>query len=77
MIIKVIQLFALLVTALAIIPSAAHMAAMPNKIGMSQADYFIAQGIYSGWSFLGVLWLLALFANTALASVSRSQAWPM
>lgn len=43
---------------------------------MSQTDYFIAQGIYSGWSVLGVLWLLALLANTALASVSRSQAWP-
>ncbi|WP_029620665.1 DUF1772 domain-containing protein [Pseudorhizobium marinum] len=76
MIIKVLQFFALLVTALAIVPSAAHMAAMPNKIGMSQADYFIAQGIYSGWSLLGVVWLLALIANTALASVTRSQAWP-
>jgi hypothetical protein len=77
MIMKVIQFFALLVTALAIVPSAAHMAAMPNKIGMSEADYFIAQGIYSGWSFLGVLWLLALLVNAALASLSRSQVWPM
>jgi hypothetical protein len=76
MIIKVIQFLALLVTALAVVPSAAHMAALRNKIGMSEADYFIAQGIYSGWSLLGVLWLLALLANAALASGSRSQAFP-
>jgi cobalamin synthase len=77
MIIKVTQFFALLTTALAFVPSAVHVAAMWNKIRMSQTDYFIAQGIYSGWSVLGVLWLLALLANTALASVSRSQAQPV
>jgi hypothetical protein len=76
-IIRVTQFLALLATALALFPSAAHLAAMPNKIGMAQSDYFIAQSIYSGWSFLGLLWLLALFASAGLAFVTRSQVWPM
>jgi hypothetical protein len=74
---KFTQFLALLAAALAVIPSSAHLAAMPNKIGMSQSDYFVAQSIYFGWSVLGVLWLAAILASAALAVVSRKQVWPL
>jgi hypothetical protein len=32
---------------LALVPSGAHLAALPNKMAMAQAAYFIAQQIYA------------------------------
>ena len=33
----------------------AHLFALPNKIGMTEAQYFIAQSVYQGWSLLAVV----------------------
>ena len=76
MTLRMLQFLAILVSALALIPSGAHLAALPNKIGMAQADYFTAQGIYSGWAILGWLWPLAFATNAGLAVASRAQHWP-
>jgi hypothetical protein len=35
-----------MLTALALVPSGAHLAALPNKMAMAQAPYFVAQQIY-------------------------------
>ncbi|XSG82575.1 MAG: DUF1772 domain-containing protein [Methyloligella sp. ZOD6] len=74
--VRAIQFLAIIVTALALIPSGAHLAALPNKIGMPQDEYFTVQAIYSGWAILGWLWPIALVANGVLAILVRSQPWP-
>lgn len=76
MAIRTIQFLAIIVTALTLIPAGAHLAALPNKIGLSQADYFTVQGIYRGWAILGWLWPSALILNALLAILMRSQAGP-
>ncbi|WP_271898369.1 hypothetical protein [Candidatus Phyllobacterium onerii] len=50
--VKIIQFLAIVISALALIPAGAHLAALPNKIALPQADYFTVQGIYYGWPFL-------------------------
>jgi len=73
---RIVQFVAILIGALALIPSGAHLAALPNKIGLGQWDYFLVQGIYRGWWVLGMLWVAALVVNLVLAAVVRSQAGP-
>ncbi|QEL27100.1 DUF1772 domain-containing protein (plasmid) [Bosea sp. F3-2] len=73
MAIRTIQFLAVIVTALTLIPAGAHLAVLPNKIGLSQADYFTVQGIYRGWAILGWLWPSALLLNSLLAFLVRSQ----
>jgi hypothetical protein len=76
MTIKIIQFLAVVVSALALIPAGAHLAALPNKIAMPQANYFVVQGIYYGWAMLGLLWPAALVIDILLAIFVRSQVWP-
>ena len=76
MTLRMVQFAALAVTALALVPSGAHLAALPNKIGLSQTDYFIVQGIYRGWAALGTLWPAALIMNALLAYLMRAQVAP-
>src|SRR4051794_2080486 len=38
----------------------AHVFALPNKTSLDQADYFIVQQTYRGWSLLGIAVLGAL-----------------
>jgi hypothetical protein len=64
---RILLFAALVLTALAFAPGAAHLFALPNKIGLSQSDYFIAQGIYRGWALLGFVLFGALFTDLALA----------
>jgi len=70
------QFIALVLTALALVPVGAHLFALPNKIGMDETDYFVAQRIYDGWAVLGVVLIGAIIANAAAAIASRRQAWP-
>lgn len=76
MTVRAAQFLALAISALAIVPSAAHLAALPNKIGLPAAEYFAAQGIYRGWAILGLLWPAAIAANGVLAYVVRNQQSP-
>src|SRR5437867_1280271 len=54
MALRLIQFLAIMLTALALVPSGTHLAALPNKMAMAQAAYFIAQQIYAGWALLGI-----------------------
>jgi hypothetical protein len=49
----------------------AHLAALPNKMAMAQAAYFVAQQIYAGWALFGIVLFGALVANLAHAIVLR------
>ena len=65
MALRLIQFLAIMLTALALVPSEAHLAALPNKMAMGQAAYFIAQQIYAGWALFGIVLFGALAANLA------------
>jgi hypothetical protein len=71
MALRLIQFLAIILTALALVPSGAHLAALPNKMAMEQADYFAAQQIYNGWALFGIILLGALAANLAHGIVLR------
>jgi hypothetical protein len=64
---RIVSIFALVFTALAMVPYGAHLFALPNKIGMTEAQYFIAQSIYQGWSLLAVVLIPAMLLNIAVA----------
>lgn len=71
-----LSLAALVLAALALVPAGAHFFALPNKIGLTQEDYFNAQGIYRGWSLFGVVLIGSLAANLALTVSLRRERIP-
>src|SRR5216684_1763025 len=73
---KIVQFLALTLTALALVPSGAHLCALPNKINLVAEQYFIVQNIYRGWSLFGVALIGALIANLALALMLRGRGAP-
>jgi hypothetical protein len=73
---KIVQFLALTLTALALVPSGAHLFALPNKINLVAEQYFIVQNIYRGWSLFGVALIGALIANLALALLLRGRGAP-
>jgi hypothetical protein len=68
---RLTQFLAIILTALALVPSGAHLAVLPNKIAMAQAAYFVAQQIYTGWALFGIFLFGALAANLAHTIVLR------
>lgn len=65
---KIVSFLSLFFTALALCPYVAHLMSFPNKMEMSREEYFIAQQVYSGWSYSAILILLS-FISTILLSV--------
>ena len=65
MALRLVQFLAIMLTALALVPSGAHLAALPNKMAMAQAAYFVAQQIYAGWALFGIVLFGVLVANLA------------
>ena len=71
MALRLTQFLAIMLTALALVPSVAHLAALPNKMAMVQDAYFVAQQIYAGWALFGIVLFGALLANLAHTIVLR------
>ena len=67
---------AVVLTALALVPVGAHLAALPNKIGLPKEQYFVAQGVYRGWALFGLVLFGALAANLTLAVMLRRRRAP-
>jgi hypothetical protein len=76
MTVKTVHFFAIILTALALVPGGAHLFALPNKIGLAQDPYFIVQSIYRGWALFGIVLFPALAANLAVAVMLRHQRAP-
>jgi hypothetical protein len=74
--VKLLQFVAMVLTALALVPFGAHLFALPNKIYLSESDYFVAQNIYRGWALLGIVLIGASLANFALTILIRGQRAP-
>jgi hypothetical protein len=75
-VLKIVQFLALALTALALVPSGAHLFALPGKISLGAEQYFIVQNVYRGWSLFGIVLIGALIANLALALLLRGRGAP-
>lgn len=71
MALKAVQASAVLLTALALVPSGAHLFELPNKVGLPRDAYFAAQGLYRGWALFGFVLFGALAADLALVAALR------
>jgi hypothetical protein len=69
-----LRVLAVVLTALAFVPSAAHLLEMPRKLALGQAEYALVQGLYRGWAIAGAVWVAALVAQVMLAAALRRQA---
>ena len=69
MALRLVEFLAVMLTALALV----HLAALPNKMAMAQAAYFVAQQIYAGWALFGIVLFVANLAHTiVLRELDRS-----
>ena len=59
----------MILTALAFVPGGAHLFELPNKIALSEREYFVAQSIYRGWALFGSVIVAAVAANLLVASM--------
>jgi hypothetical protein len=75
MMVRVVGFLALVFTAVSLVPYGAHLFALPNKIAMTEAQYFMAQSVYAGWAWLAVVLIPAMLINIAYALLLRHQ-WP-
>ena len=73
MVLKTFQFLAVILAALALVPSGAHLLALPNKIALLQDTYYVVQHSYRGWALLGAVIIAALIANGALAVLVRNR----
>ena len=64
---RIAAFLALVFTALALVPYGAHLFSLPNKIGMTQEHYFIAQRAYDNWALMSLILFPALLFNIVLA----------
>jgi hypothetical protein len=73
MALKTVMFLAVVLTALALIPYGAHLFALPNKIGMTREQYYVAQSAYNGWALLSVILIPAMLVNIVLAVMLRGE----
>lgn len=64
------QLLALVMTAVALAPAAAHVLELPNKLPMHREEYLTVQQVYRGWNRLGFVVVAALLATLWMAVVA-------
>jgi hypothetical protein len=76
---QALRFFAIILTGLALVAPGAHLLELPNKIGLSEDQYFTVQTIYQGWWMVGLVLPAAFFANLGLAitagRANRSAFW--
>jgi hypothetical protein len=73
---RILQLGAVLLTALELVPSGAHLFELTHKIGLSQDSYLIVQQIYRGWALFGIVLIAAIVTNLAIAVALWRRAQP-
>jgi hypothetical protein len=75
---RLLKFAAILLTALALVPSGAHLFELPNKIDLPEQAYFTVQGIYRGWALFGAVLIPAAIVDLLLAAAlwrRREPAW--
>src|SRR4030095_5237983 len=71
--VTLLRFSSILFPALALVPAAAHVLELPNKIALSLPEYLIVQQIYRGWAYVGVIVVAALLSTAALTFATRGQ----
>ena len=71
---SLVQLLAVVLTAVALVPAAAHVLELPNKLPMPREEYLTVQRMYRGWQFAGFVVVAALIATLSLAIVAEGEA---
>lgn len=66
------RFLAIVLTALALAPGLAHVLELPHKIVLDRQDYLVVQGLYRGWSLLGIVLLGALATFLALCAAAAA-----
>jgi hypothetical protein len=78
---RLVQLLAIVTTALYLVPTAAHLFELPHKMALSPSEYMTVQQIYAGWELFGIVIAIALvatLANTLLVRADRRAfAWSL
>jgi len=67
-------LLALVLTAIALAPGAAHVLELPNKLPMHRDEYLTVQRVYRGWAYLGIVVVAALAATLWFALIADGPA---
>jgi hypothetical protein len=75
--VRILQLMAILLTALALVPGGAHLLEIAHKIDLDRESYVAVQQIYRGWALLGSILVAAIVVNGLGAVAMRSQTMPM
>lgn len=52
---RIFAFAAIVLTAIALVPSGAHLFELPGKIALDRDAYFTVQRIYAGWSLFGIV----------------------
>lgn len=71
---SLVQLLALVLTAVALAPAAAHVLELPNKLPLARDEYLTVQQVYRGWNRLGFVVIAALLATMWMAVVADESA---
>jgi hypothetical protein len=70
---KALQVIAVVLVALCLVPTGAHLLEMPGKMAMGKDAYFATQLIYNGWALFGIVEAAAIVATLLLAWIERGQ----
>jgi len=64
--VRSLNLTAVVLTVIALMPGAAHVFELPGKLSLPQQDYFIVQQIYRGWAWFGTVIIAAGLVDLVL-----------
>ena len=67
--VSALELMALVLTAVAFVPAAAHVIELPNKLPLPRDAYLTVQRIYRGWAYFGFVVIGALLVTAWLAVI--------
>jgi hypothetical protein len=74
---KALEIIAVVLVALCLVPTGAHLLEMPGKMAMGKEAYFANQLIYNGWALFGIVEAAAIVATGVLAWRLRGQTMAM
>jgi hypothetical protein len=63
---SLVEFLAVILTALALVPAAAHVMELPNKLPMSREAYLTVQRVYRGWNLSAFVVIGALITTLVL-----------
>jgi hypothetical protein len=69
---RLLQLLAIVSTALFLVPTGAHLFELASKLALSESEYMTVQMIYTDWSLFGIVIVIALLATLVHTVIVRA-----